>query len=113
MIQIPHSWNPKARCPQVDDLFRLVLPPNTIPFFWEIIGSALVNVQTQRAPMLLGTGGNGKTAVVNAVVSMLGEESVSTVDFERLCTNRFGAVPTRGMLANVCDDIGSHVLDSE
>ena len=65
----------------------------------------------QKAFLLLGEGGNGKSTFLNLVTSFLGQENVSNEPLQRLASNRFAAASLVGKLANICPDLPTARLE--
>ncbi len=111
-VRIAAAYDPAADCPAIDDFLKSTIP-DLIPLFMEIVGYLLTpDNRQQKAVMLKGQGGTGKTTALEVLSALLGHENVSTVDLHRLEEDRFAAADLYGVLANVFADLPSHALNS-
>ena len=79
---------------------------------WKIIGYLLVAITfLQKAFLLLGEGGNGKSTFLNAAIKFVGADNVSNVSLQQLASNRFAAASLEGKLANICADLPTTRLE--
>lgn len=105
-VQLPVRWKPSAACPLIDDFLAEVLPKDVIEFVYAIIGYALYSGNPfRRAVLLLGSGRNGKTVLLNMIKALLGAANVSAVPLQMLSENRFAMAEIYGKLANICGDL--------
>ena len=112
-IQLPVAYDPVATCPIWESFIARVLPDDCRTLAYELVASAMRgDIADQKAILLVGSGGNGKSTLLNAVVSFLGKENVSALTLHRLETDRFASVRLYGKLANVCADLPSDHLSS-
>ncbi len=110
-IQIPHHWNPDARCPLIETFLAEVLPEDAIELVLEVIGYALLSANPLRvAVLLLGPGRNGKSVLLAVILRLLGPENVSTIPLQMLSENRFAAAELFGKLANICGDLDARAV---
>jgi putative DNA primase/helicase len=87
-----------------DALFRLLM---------EIVGYLLVpDNRYQKAFMLLGPGGNGKSVFLNVVRALLGPENVSAISLQDLDASRFASAELYGKLANIYADLDARAAYS-
>jgi putative DNA primase/helicase len=111
-VQIAASYDPVARCPQVDKFIASTIP-GLGSTLMEIIGLLLIpDNRFQKAIMLLGPGGTGKTTALNMIRALLGSENVSTVALHQLDEHRFATADLYGKLANTFADLPGHALKS-
>ena len=59
----------------------------------------------QKAVLLLGPGGNGKSVFLRLMQRFIGAENYATVPLQRLEDDRFAASRLHGKLANICADL--------
>jgi putative DNA primase/helicase len=111
-VQVAAAYDPAAACPSVDDFLESTVP-DLIGLFMEIVGYLLIpDNRQQKAIMLKGQGGTGKTTALEVLSALLGHENVSTVDLHRLEEDRFATADLYGVLANIFADLPSHALNS-
>ena len=113
-IQIPVQYDRRARCPAWFQFLRQALPKGGLRLAFELIAFCLdIGSSIQKAIVLLGGGGNGKSALLAAIIAFLGRENVSSLSLQSLAQNRFATSGLYGKLANVCPDLPSgRVADS-
>ncbi|MCH7726584.1 MAG: hypothetical protein IH991_08915, partial [Planctomycetes bacterium] len=70
----------------------------------------LPDTSFQKAILLLGAGGNGKSVYLTLLVSYLGKENTSALSLHKLESDRFAASRLVGKLANICPDLPSQHL---
>jgi putative DNA primase/helicase len=88
-----------------------VLPPDAGDLFFEVLGLAIYPANPmQKAVLLLGPGGNGKSAALELTRALLGSRNVSAVPLQELGENRFAAAELYGKLANVCGDLDARTI---
>lgn len=110
---IPHKWNPNAKC---DDLDKAVVAwacgdHEVESQIWEMFGMCLYRGRDAMGdcPVLIGSGSNGKSTLLNLLHKVLGEQNVSTLDLADL-GKRFQSVSMMGKLANIGDDIANEFI---
>ena len=80
-----------------DQFVARVLPEDCQTFPFELIASAMRgDVSDQKAVLLVGAGENGKSTLLDAIISFLGGENVSGVPLQRLETDKFAAARLLG-----------------
>ncbi len=112
-IQIPVEYDPKATCPDWEQFVRQTFPRGRAQeLAWEIAGTLLVpDTSIQKAILLVGEGGNGKSAYLSGLTALVGHNNVSTVSLHYLTSNRFAAAQLVGKLANICPDLPTKRLE--
>lgn len=104
-IQLPHRWNPDAECPAFDQFLEDSLEPDTVRLAWEAVAVAIYSGNPiQRAILLHGLPGSGKSVFLDVIAGLLGQENVSRVTLQGL-SGRFNAAELYGRAANICADI--------
>ncbi len=112
-IKIPIKYNPNAKCPNIDKFFTEIVAPDDIPAIEEFFGYCLLrDYPIQKAFMLVGEGGNGKSTLINVLKHFLGERNVCSVALQELEDNHFAAANLFGKLANLYADLPPQALDS-
>jgi putative DNA primase/helicase len=110
-IQLPVSYDPSATCPVIDKFVAEVFPSDAIDLAYEIHGWLMVPYTSiQKAILLLGEGGNGKSTFLTMLTAFLGRHNTSAVSLHRLESQRFSVARLVGRLANICADLPSEHL---
>jgi putative DNA primase/helicase len=65
----------------------------------------------QKALLLLGDGGNGKSRFLAGLKAFLGRRNVTALSLQKLESDRFAPVRLKGKLANICPDLPSQHLE--
>jgi putative DNA primase/helicase len=111
-VQLPIAFDAEATCPLWESFTARVLPADcqTLPF--EVLASAMRGeISDQTAVLLVGSGDNGKSTLLDAVVFALGSRNVSAIDLQRIESDKFAVAQLLGKLANVCADLPSAALE--
>ncbi len=109
--ELPVEWNPSAECPKIMKFLSEVLHPDDIPVIQEIVGYCLLrDYRFAKAVMLLGSGANGKSTLLNLIAALLGKRNVATPALQDLIYHRFAKAELYGKLANIHADIPTHRL---
>jgi putative DNA primase/helicase len=113
-IQLPVEYDPSATCPTIDAFMKTVFPdPAVRRLVVEITGYSVVpDNRLQKAFMLRGDGGNGKSTYFKILTKLLGHENVSHRSLHDLDENRFAPASLQGKLANICADLEDRELQS-
>ena len=112
-VQLPVHYDPAATCPLWRSFAARVLPADCQSLPFELGASSMCgDVSDQKAVLLVGSGENGKSTLLEAIVSFLGRENVSSLALQRLEIDKFSVVRLLGKLANVCADLPSDHLTS-
>lgn len=86
-VQLPFNYDPTAQCPRFLQFLDEVLPnePETHLFLQEYVGSCLVpETKYQVFLILLGTGGNGKSVLVEVLKNLVGPANCSFLSLSEL-----------------------------
>ena len=111
-IQIPVNYDPEAQCPAWEEFVKDVFPSDAQELAWEIPGYLLIpETSIQKAILLVGEGGNGKSTYLAGVTAFIGQKNISTVTLQDLVGNRFSTAQLVGRLANVCPDLPTKGLE--
>lgn len=112
-LQLPIVWNPDARCPAFDEFLSQVVPEDTIPLMWELIGYMMYDGNPlHKAAMLHGSGRNGKGTFLRVLKALLGEGNVTAVTLQALASERFAPAGLFGKLANIAGDIDGTFIEN-
>ena len=110
-IQIPVAYDPAAICPAIDDFFQAVLPEDNVVIGYELAADIVTPDRScQRAFILNGPGGNGKSTFLSLLTRFVGENNVTGTSLHDLVKNRFATARLHGMLANICPDLPNEQL---
>lgn len=107
---IPIDYDPTASSQVWDEFLTSIFPPNSLEIAYEILGSLLIPLTfLQQVIWIKGSGQNGKSVFLNAVMGMLGKENVAQVSIETLNADRFGAVGIYRKLLTIDPDVECRV----
>ncbi|MDP1819029.1 MAG: phage/plasmid primase, P4 family [Acidimicrobiales bacterium] len=111
-IQLPVAFNAEAVCPAWDEFISQVFPPDATHVAYELVAFAMVpDPSIQKAILLLGGGGEGKSTFLSGLTAFLGRGNVSTETLQRLEGNRFAGSRLDGKLANIAADLPAKELE--
>src|SRR5262249_41331568 len=111
-LRIPVPWKPDTICPRFDQFLAETLAPDTIAFVWELLGYLLVPLtRYQKAVLLLGPTGTGKSTLLHVAKELCGPENVSTQPLQAFAEDRFATSSLVGKLANICGDLDRRQVD--
>ncbi len=112
-VQLPVDFDPEATYSAWDSFISDVFPTDSQHLGYEILALAMVPDRSQqRAVLLMGDGGNGKSTYLAGISSFLGSENTSALTLHQIEGERFARAELAGKLANVCADIPSDRLAS-
>ena len=110
-VQLPVAYDVRAQCPAWKKFVNQVFPKDTRKVAWEIVAQLMIpDTSIQRAILLEGPGGNGKSTYLQAIIAFLGRHNVASVSLHKLESDRFAVDRLVGRLANICPDLPSHHL---
>ena len=113
MVQLPVAYDPEATCPAWSRFISQVFPEDSEALAWEILGWLMTTRRIgQKAVLLLGEGGNGKSTYLRAVRAFLGDNNTSSESIHSLESNRWSTVKLIGKLANIYPDLPHTRLQS-
>jgi P4 family phage/plasmid primase-like protien len=108
--QFPHEWNPQAKCPTWNKVLETCLGSDEAIVISEWIGYVCAaDTDSQKALLLQGPGGNGKTIVIEVIRFMVGEENCSNITFQDL-ESRFQPAGLVGKLLNIDSDVTNRAI---
>jgi putative DNA primase/helicase len=112
-VQIKIKYDPAAKCPAWEKFLESTFDRDLHPLIWQLIGWLLVpDTSPQKAVLLVGSGGNGKSVLLDALVAILGRENTSAKTLQQLDEDRFSCADLYGKLANICADIPTTEMKS-
>lgn len=110
-IQLDVNYEPDAECPNILSVFNTILRPEDFRKALEFIAYCLYrNYPIQKAFILLGPGGTGKSHFIDVIRAMLGEENVSSVSMHDLEDDRFASSDLYNKLLNENGDLSQNTL---
>ncbi len=112
--RVPVTYDPNAVCPAIDKFFSEILGSKIdIDALHEFFGYCLLRSYViQKAFMLVGGGGNGKSTLLALLKYFLGEENVSSIALQEIEDNHFAAANLFGKLANIYADLPPKALSA-
>lgn len=111
-VQIPVLFDPAATCPKIDKFCGETFPEDNLTLAYEIVAWLMLpEGSIQKAVLLIGAGGNGKSRYLRMTLSFLGRSNVSSLSLHRLEADRFACGRLVGKLANICPDLPSEHLE--
>lgn len=105
--RIPVVYDPSAYCADLDKMLNRVFlgDREVINLFEEMVGACLLKRNSyQKAFILIGSGSNGKSTILDMLESFLGPRNYSSLPLEKV-TDRFNMAELENRLANIGDDI--------
>lgn len=112
-IRIPVEWDEDATCPEIDEFFSQVFPPDAVELAYEILGYMLFNENPlHKAILLYGTGRNGKGTFLRLARMLVGHANISSVTPQALDESRFASSQLYGKLANLVGDVDPRIFKS-
>lgn len=112
-IQIPVEYHPEAKCPRIQQFLKDVLPADAIPAMLEWAGYLLVpSTRFEKAAMLVGSGANGKSTLINLLTVFVGQENTVSIPLQELEESRWAGAELYGKLANFCADLSPRRVQS-
>jgi len=110
-VQLPVKYDPKATCPAIEQFVGEVFPPDAHTLAWELAAWLMrPDTSIQKAVLLTGAGGNGKSVFLRLLVSFVGKSNTCNLSLHKLESDRFAAARLLGKLANICADLPSEHL---
>ena len=89
-VQLPVTYDPTASCPRIDRFISETFPEDAITIAYEIPAWLMLpDTSIQKAILLIGAGGNGKSRYLKMVEAFLGKVNVSNLSLHRLESDKF------------------------
>lgn len=105
-IQVPIRYDPTAKCPSWDKFIKQTFPKDAQRLAFEIPADLMLPDRSQhKAILLIGEGGNGKSAYLAALMSFIGRANSASLSLQKIEADRFAAARLAGKLANICSDL--------
>ena len=110
-IQIQVAFDPSAICPKIDAFIQSVLPQDNPSLAYEMAADIVTPDRSlQKAIVLYGAGGNGKSTFLSLLIRFVGEDNVTGMSLHDLEKIRFASARLYGKLANICPDLPTDCL---
>ncbi len=103
-------YDSKAGCPEFLKFLNEILGPMEIKLVQEWMGLSLIPINpTQKFMVFFGIGANGKSTLLKAHRSLVGEDNVSHVPLKDFLPNaKFGLILTEGKLLNIAEELDDY-----
>ena len=112
-IQIPVDWNESATCPAWERFISQTIPADCQNLVWEIAAWLITpDVSQQKAVLFVGSGGNGKSVLIDGLTKLIGRENFASKTLHQLEEDKFATADLLGKLANICADLPAQQLKS-
>lgn len=111
--RIPVKYDPLAECDELDALLERVFcgDQEVIDLFDEMLGYCLLgNNRYRKGFMFYGNGKNGKSTVLEMIKRFLGIYNCSSIELDKLATDKFKVAELENKLANIGDDINDKAI---
>jgi P4 family phage/plasmid primase-like protien len=112
-VQLPVRFDASASCPAWHQQIAATFPDDSFDTAWEIVAWLMLPyTSAQKALLLLGPGGSGKSTFLSALSAFIGKRNVSALSLQKLESDRFAASRLVGKLVNICADLPSTHLET-
>ena len=119
-IRLPVVYDPQATCPRFERFLEEVFDgtpdiKDRVRLVLEFLGLSLTaTTEFEKALLLVGSGGNGKSVLVRVLEAMVGSRNRSAVQLKQL-ENRFQRAHLDGKIVNVMTELseGAELPDAE
>ena len=114
LTKFPVNFRKDAKCPKILKFISEVARPEDVPLLQEWVGYNLwiFGYPAQKAMLMVGDGGNGKSTLIGIIEAMVGRENRSAVSLHELEENRFARHDLYGKAANLYPDLPDKDLKS-
>lgn len=111
ITKLPIVYDFNAGCPEFHRWINEVVPEDTVELLWQVIGYMLMfGNPFQKAIILQGPGGNGKSTFLRVLQRMIGKQNISALSLRQMSEDRFAVAGMLGKTANLAGDIDSKYL---
>ena len=119
-VRLPVAYDPQAKCPRFERFLEEVFSgtpdiKERVLLVLEFLGLSLTtSTEFEKALMLVGSGGNGKSVLVRVLEAMVGARNRSAVQLKQL-ENRFQRAHLDGKIVNIMTELseGAEIPDAE
>lgn len=106
------EYDEAAKCPKIAQFLKDITEDNIVmaaELLEAMAYTLMPGYPIQKAIMLVGSGGNGKSTFLGVLTALLGKENVSNVKMQEL-TGRFALPRLIGKVANIAADLPSRAI---
>lgn len=109
------KYDPEAKAPKFEAFLERVLPDQSLRhILMEFIAYSLTNLNYEKTLFAYGSGGNGKSTVINIIYGLLGKQNISSYSAPKLTDNSgYCRSQICEKLLNCCTEFGSGNVDFE
>ena len=113
-IKFPVNYDPTKRCDRIMKFLSETVRTEDIPLLQEWVGYNLwiFGYPAQKALILVGEGGNGKSTFIGLIEALIGKNNRSAVSLHELEDNRFASHDLFGKASNLYPDLPDKDLKS-
>jgi putative DNA primase/helicase len=112
-IQLPIRYDPDAPATVWETFERQVLPEDCKGLMFKLAAWLMLpHKHIQKAVLLLGEGGNGKSTLLSALRAFVGKAHTKSIPLQKLEVDRFSVIRLLGKLVNICPDLPSTYLET-
>ncbi|MEM3192762.1 MAG: phage/plasmid primase, P4 family [Candidatus Parvarchaeota archaeon] len=114
LTKFPIVYNKDAKCDKILNFLNEVLRPEDIPIIQEWVGYQLwaFGYPSQKAMMLVGDGGNGKSVLISLIEALVGKNNRSAVSLQEFAEDKFSKADLFGKASNLYADLPDRDLKS-
>ncbi|MFB6089031.1 MAG: phage/plasmid primase, P4 family [Candidatus Aenigmatarchaeota archaeon] len=113
LTKIPWKYDPEADCPKIKQFISEIVNEGDKKLIQEMFGYCLLkDYPFSKAFMLLGSGANGKSTLLQLLKIFLGEDNIATPSLQDLLQDKFAKIQLFGKLANIHADLSSKKLEN-
>ncbi len=114
LTKFPVIYDPTKKCDKILKFLSETVKPDDVPTLQEWVGYNLWTggYPAQKAMILVGEGGNGKSTFIGFIEALIGRENRSAVSLQELEENRFASHDLYGKAANLYPDLPDKDLRS-
>ncbi len=107
LTKFPVRYNKDAQCPGILRFISQIARKEDIPLLQEWVGYNLwiFGYPAQKAMLLVGDGGNGKSTFIGILEALIGRQNRSAVSLHELEENRFAKADLFGKASNLYPDL--------
>ncbi len=105
--QIQTNYIPGAQCPNILKFLNQIMPDGkSLKTLVELLASCLLHkIKLEKAIIFVGDQANGKSTLIELIISILGDQNISNVSLQHLATNRFATSTMVGKILNAYGDL--------
>jgi len=109
--QIPVIYDENTKIDKIDTFLKQVLQAEDIKIIQELIGYCFYRkYHIHKAFMLIGSGRNGKSTLIELIRKLVGEDNCTSVSLQDVVYNRFTSAKLFGKMGNLYADLSKKSL---